>query len=326
MRKHTSFEVAYAELSRLGRGPMNDEAVSALRTALTGRSGVLVSMAADIAAGWGLGELVPEMIAAFERFMIDGGRVDKQCHAKIGIVNALNKMEYMGDEVFMSGAHCVQMEPSFGPPIDAAVEVRSGCAYGLARIDHPDALFVLTDLLVDGEHHVRIAAAKALGYLGRPESEYLLRFRVLAGDPEPDVIRECFEALIGMAPDRSLDFVTRYLRSNNAAIVQYAALAIGSSRMAQAYDKLRECWEDNPSPTARRMLLLPIALVRSDEAFEFLLDVVRTSEVKTAVEAVTALSMYTSEDSVRKIGEVVKKRGDADVMSVFRRELGVSGH
>lgn len=322
MRKRTSFDIAYDALAHIDCGPINEVAISELKHALNGHNSLLASMAADIAAKNDLNELIPDMIAAFERFMIDGARTDKQCSAKTSIINALNKLEFTGDKVFLTGASCVQMEPVYGGRVDTAVHVRSGCAFALARIEHPDAHYILTELLVDPEHVVRASAAKALGYLAHPESELLLRFKALTGDSEPEVMRECFEGLMAMAPERSLSFVARYARAGDV-VSQYAALAISNSRLPQAYDILRECWDDFPSPTARRMLILPIALVRSNESFNFLLDIVRTADVNTAAEAISALNIYTSEESTAQLSKVVISRKIPELIKIFNSEFGL---
>ncbi|MEN6370527.1 MAG: HEAT repeat domain-containing protein [Armatimonadota bacterium] len=309
--------VSYKSLVRIESGPMTDESLAVLKSAINGNTSLLASKATDIAADFGLHELIPDMLSAFGRFMIDGVHNDKLCNAKISIVNALNKLEYMGDEVFRKGAYYIQMEPAYGKPIDAAVKVRIGCAYGLARIIHSDTPYILTDLLVDTDPKVRAAAAKSLSYLGNPESELLLRFKVLTGDEEPDVVHECFEGLISMAPERSLDFVSRYLRADDAAITQSAAIAIGNSRLSRAYDMLREYWDDFPSSSTRRMLILPIALVRSTESFNFLLEVVRNADKKTAAEAIDALRIYPSEDNVAQIREAVESRNDSELLKLI---------
>lgn len=322
MKKPSKIEMAYHALERIASGQMTQASVDELRCALGGTTSLLASKAADIAGRKGARELIPDMISAFDRFMTDGAHTDKQCNAKISIVNALDKLEYMGDEVFIRGASYVQMEPAFGKPVDTAVELRCGCAYGLARIGHPDAHFVLADLLVDSERAVRTAAVKALAYIGSPESEVLLRLKVLTGDAELDVTSECFTGLMIMSPERSLDFVARYLRSYDHSLVECAALALGGSRLPRAFDTLRQHWDADPSPAMRRTLLLPIALVRSDDAFDFLLQVARTSDVKTAIQAISALSLYVNAESVGKIREVVTARGDADILARFDKDFG----
>lgn len=322
MKKRTSFEAAYDTLSRIGRGPMSDDAMSALRGALSGRTSLLASLAADIVAHRNIHDLIPDMISAFDYYLAGGAKVDKQCSAKISIINALNKLDYLGNEVFRKGARHIQMEPVFGGHVDTAVQLRSGCAYGLARTSDPEAVYILTELLVDADPGVRSAAAKALTYLGLPESEVLLRLKVLTGDKEPGVTRDCFDGLMAMAPDRSLDFVARYLQSEDPAISQYAALAVAGSRLPRAFEVLRECWDTLVLPAAKTVLLVPIALIRRDEAFEFLVDVVRTSDKRVAAEAISALCMYTDSDSVRQIREAVESRRDAGLQRVFDSEFG----
>jgi HEAT repeat protein len=326
LRKSTKFEDAYDALNRIESRPMTEESAEELRSALNSSTSLLVSMAADIAGRNGLRTLIPEMIAAFERFMINGAKNDKQCNAKTSIVNALNNLGYMGDEVFPVGAYYIQMEPAFGDPVDTAVNLRCSCAYGLARSEHPEVNYILTDMLDDKDHNVRAAAIKALAYLGTPESEVLLRFKALVGDKEAEVISECFTGLMTMSSKRSLDFVARFLTSGDSTIQEFAALAIGASRIPRAYDKLRECWDDDLSPTKRSKLLLPIALVRTDEAFNFLLGILRRADVNIASEAISALSLYTDEESFNKIRETVVARDDGEVRRKFEREFGMGAY
>lgn len=322
MKKPTRFEAVYDSLNHIDLARIDDESKAELKQAINSSTSLLVSKASEIVGDAGLEELVPDMLATFDRFMINGAKNDKQCSAKTAIANALNKLNHMGDAVFLAGSHYTQMEPVWGGQVDTAVELRSACAYGLARIEHPDAHYVLTDHLVDTEKPVRIAAAKALTYLGSSESELLLRLKSLTGDSESEVIAECFTGLMTMTPDRSLDFVARYIQSDNASIAECAALAIGNSRQARGYDILRDCWDDDMSPTSRRRLLLPLALLRSTEAFDFLLKIVRGAEPKLAIEAISALTIYVDHESIAKLAQVVKSRGHKEVTAAFKHEFG----
>jgi hypothetical protein len=322
VKKLSKFEVAYNALDRIESVPITNEAKVELKRTLDSATSLLAARAAEIIGNRGLTELVPDMITAFSRFMIDGARVDKLCSAKGAIVDALNKIEYMGDFVFLAGVRYIQMEPAFGKPVDTAIGLRCNCAFGLARIEHPDVHCILADLLVDKENAVCTAAAKALTYLGSVESELLLRLKVLTGDNESDVLSECFAGLMTMSPERSLDFVARYLRSLDASVVESAALAIGGSRIPQAYDVLRDCWDDNPAPDARRRLILPIALLRMDESFSFLLEIVRNSDKNIASEALSGLRIYAGDDNIKRIREAVKSRCDANMLKIFEAEFG----
>lgn len=323
VRPPSKTEAAYKELSRVGAGSMTDEAVGEIRRALGHPAGLLCARAAQIAGKRGLSDLIPDMLIAFDRLMADGAKRDKGCQAKAAIAQALNHLEHLDDSVFQKGAYYRQMEPAFGEFVDTAIELRCQCAFGLARIGRSDAHYALAELLVDPESAVRAAAAKALGAMASLESEIMLRMKVLTGDAELEVLGECFTSLIAMAPDRSLEFVARSLRSSDPALAEYAALAIGQSHADGAFETLHSCWEGDPSPSLRRVLLLPMALVRSDEAFGFLLETVRRADSRTAAEAVAALALYSDGASVTKIRDVVAQRDDRAVTASFER--GVAG-
>ncbi len=70
----------------------------------------------------------------------------------------------------------------------------------------------LVDLLgADKEKIVRIDAARAIAQLGGIESVLLLRLKSLAGDPEPEVIGQCFVALLDLSPEDYIPFVADFL-------------------------------------------------------------------------------------------------------------------
>jgi hypothetical protein len=280
-----------------------------------------VAAAADIAAEKGLREFVPEMISAFGRFMEDGEKTDKGCAAKTAILKALVRFEYMGGDIFAASAHYIQMEPVYGGHEDTAVEMRSLCALSLARINHVDCHYILADMLVDREEGVRIAAVKAITYLGALEGELMLRLKALAGDKDA-VLGECFLGLMTMSPNRSLEFVKRYLNDETPpGVLEGAAIAVGSSHLPEALSTLRMVWERGTAFT-RRSLLLAIALVRSDEAFEYLLTAVRAEDRRTAVEALAALHLFPAAPYVSRVREAVKARKDPQVEAKFLEEFG----
>lgn len=321
MRKATKTESAYFEMSQIDPQVVDSKVIYDLKSVINGTNSLLVSKAVDIAGQANLQQLIPDMVSAFFRFMVNGAKNDKQCNAKNAIAKALLDMNFLGDEIYLAGAHYKQMEPALGGRIDTATELRCNCAYGLAKIDHPDAHFVLTDLLVDDELVVRTAAAKALTYLGTPESELLLRLKVLSGKEEIEVISECFSGLMTMSPKRSLDFVRRFLYSDNPAVVECAALTIGQSHIPQAFEVLKDCWDNNIGSNVRASILLPIAIIRNEDAFDFLLKVLRASDTKLASNTLSALSLYADDESVNKIRQVVIAKGDDALLDKFDQEF-----
>ena len=84
-----------AKLERLKalRDEKASPAVAAeLQKFLRDASNHVVAVAAALAARLQLRELAPEMVAAFERFMIEPTETDKTCSAKTAIIDALNEL------------------------------------------------------------------------------------------------------------------------------------------------------------------------------------------------------------------------------------------
>jgi HEAT repeat protein len=314
----TKLNQEYGELAKLGRSELTPEGKAQLKRALAGQKSLLISKAADIAGDHRLIDFAPILVLAFERLIEKGAASDKGCRAKTSIVRALNKLEHSGASVYLTGVKYVQFEASFGPPEDVAIHVRYDSALGLARINHPDVNFILTDLLADNESFVRIGAAKAIAYLGQPEGELLLRLKVLMGQDQVEVIGECMTGLMAMSPKRSLDFITKYLFSRDEAVVESAAIAIGSSHVPEALSSLIQAWDRNPGARVRRSLLIPIALLRTEQAFDYLLGILATADRGMAMDTLSALKIYADDQSVVKIKAVLDKLKDPALLAEFR--------
>jgi HEAT repeat protein len=224
--------------------------------------------------------------------------------------------------VYFAGVHHVQMEGSYGPPIDAAAPLRGVCAQGLARMAHPDALLECVNLLADKEVPARIGAIRAIVDSGDIAGSLLLRLKALLGDKEDEVIGECFAGLLRLAPAPALDFVAQFLRSASEEIRERAALALGESHLPAAFPVLREAWERTAQAAQRRTLLLSIAMLRLDEAVEFLLVRLAEDREAAAADALAALGLYGRDESVRKrVGEIVEARNSAPLRDLFEREF-----
>lgn len=317
--RRASFDEELARLQLIYRDPITEQAIDTLRSALKGSQATLAALAAEIAGLRRVHDLEQDMVRAFKRFMVNP---DKGCQAKTAIAEALQRLDHTGDEVYLRGIRHVQMEPVFGGKKDMADELRASCAVALANMHHPKAPFELTRLLVDPEINPRRTAIKALAHLGTEGAEMVIRLKALVGDEEPTVMGECFTALLAISPSTSVGFVGDFLESPRLEVAEQAALALGQSHEAEAFEILREHWETNVAPDFRRMLIVPISLLRRDEAFDFLLDVIRNSGPKLASEAVTALAVFADDRSRRKVRDAVKDRDDPDVTAAFTREFG----
>jgi hypothetical protein len=266
--------------------------------------------------------LAPDLVEAFLELMKDPAKRDPGCEALIAIAKALVAMDDPAAKVYFAGVHHVQMEGSFGPPIDAAAALRGLCAQGLARMGHPDALIECVTLLADSEPAARAGAVRAIAESGDIAGTLLLRLKALLGDKEDEVIGECFSGLLRLAPGPSLEFVAGFQSSRSDEIAEAAAFALAESHMQAAFPLLRKAWDETAQAERKRALLHAIALLRLDEAVEFLLVRVAEDREPAAADAIAALSLYGRDEAIRKrVEDIVENRGSAALKGVVEREF-----
>src|SRR4051812_38950661 len=109
MAKPRSVEAKLSLLRALRHEPASPELLEELRHALGDRSNLVVARAAEGVGERALGDLAPELAAAFDRFLVNPTETDKLCLAKTAIVEALNKVEHEDAAVFLKGIRHVQM-------------------------------------------------------------------------------------------------------------------------------------------------------------------------------------------------------------------------
>ena len=178
-------------------------------------------------------------------------------------------------------------------------------------------------LLVDRQVDARIGAVRALACGGGPEAAPLLRLKVLASEPSAEVLGECFTALLSLAPERSLALVTGYLDTDDPAVSEAAAMALGQSHLPAAIEILQRRYGTVVSGSRRRTLLFALALARTDSAFAFLLSLVADGNPRTAAEAVAALAMYRHDERIRaRVQSSVAARSETALDQTFRIEFG----
>ncbi len=297
MGKSQRLEDRLAALDELRRDPTSSETLAALRKALTLKDNYVVGRAAEIAGQFQLTELEPDLMVAFDRFMVNAQKTDPGCAAKRAIAEALYRMESHQAEVYLQGVGYVQLESVWGGKEDTAAALRAVCALALVRINYPNVMLELAQLLADPEPEARVAAARAIGYAGLDAGVPLLRFKALIGDTHPPVLVECFTALLQLAPEPSLAFVAGFLQREDRALQEAAAVALGESHLVQAFPFLETAWEDAFEPELRQMLVLAMALLRHERALDFLLSLVRRGGTRGA-EALSALGMYRDDERI----------------------------
>ena len=142
------------------------------------------------------------------------------------------------------------------------------------------------------------------------------------GDARPEVTAECFAALLRLAPSPSLEFVADFVRRPSHEIAEAAAFALGESHLAAAFPLLRKAWEETARAEKRRALLLAMAMLRVDEAVEFLFERVEQDTERAAADAIAALAIYGRDEAVRaRLENSVSKRKSAALAGVLEREI-----
>lgn len=318
MAKTRGVEAKLSRLRALRQESATPELVAELARALEDAANLVVAAAAEIVGDRALAELAPQLVAAFDRFMIEPHQ-DKICRAKTAIVEALNKIDSSHEEVFLRGIRHV--ENSLDGQ-DAGAHLRGNCALGLVRMRHGEALALVVDLLLDRAKVARIAAVQALGASGATAAMPLLRFKARIGDPDPTVTAECLTALMSLDAAKSLPFVTEFLRSGAEALQEGAILALAESRRPEVLGILKDFW-----PRARRgqleeVVLLAIAMLRVPAALDFLLDVLADKNQSTAQAALAALAIHRHNEKLReRIAAELARKGDAALLARFKEKF-----
>lgn len=318
MARGKALEATLAKLEQARADPTSPDSIALLRAVLRGPSSHAAAQAAAIAGGHEIEALIPDLVAAFERLLEDPIRRDPGCAAKEAIADALYRIGAAEVGVYLRGIRHVQLEPVYGGRADTAVQLRGTCGLALVRIHHPDYLLALAELLADKEAPARRIAAQALGYSENPAAQPPLRLKALIGDEEPQVLSECLLALLAVAPEASLEFVAGFLTRQPPEAAEAAALALGGSRLPGALPLLRTWWENTFDPTLRRSALLAIAMLKRDEAIDYLLEHVAESAAQHASAAIEALALYRHDPRLRaQVEAALGRRTDQAVHRTF---------
>lgn len=290
--------------------PVTPESIEILRKGLGDPVQVVVARAAELAAELSIASLGPDLVKAFERLLVHPAKSDKGCLGKTAIMEALVKLEHDDPDVFLKGIEHVQREPVWGGSEDTAAWLRGLAAAGLVQSRHPEELDRLVDLLADPEKLARIGAARALAQLGREEGAAVLRFKLHQGDAEAEVMAESFAAYLRLTSEAAgCAFVGRFLGAADAPIAEAAAIALGESRHATAVDILKATFERTLDPSVRRILLVALALTRSEVANDFLVSLIRSGAPRSARAALAAIEpfLYNQELQTRVKGAVAER-------------------
>jgi HEAT repeat protein len=304
------------------------EAAEVIRQALASRHSAVIARAAALVGDMGLQDIEPELRASYGRLSAEPEKLDPVCAAMKEVVGALFSFATEASDVYLHAARHVQIAGWDNQ--DVGAPLRGIAVQALVKTEHPAALTLATDMLMDGLPPApdrddgltsRIGAAKALRALGSEASAHVLRLKVLAGDPSIEVYGECFAGMLEYSP-AWLDAVAAFLTHENDVLASMAALAIAESRPPGALDHLKQAWETQTNPETREAIINAIASLRSDEAVSFLIDLVK-GESMTALQAMSGLTLYAASESVMsQVRAAAKANNRREVYAMFQRLFG----
>ena len=300
------FEEQLAALEQLRHQP-RDAVLNPLREALAQRGNYLAAKAADLSRDLRFTELIPDLVAAFDRFFANPLKTDPQCWAKNAISKALAALEYEEADVYLRGMRHIQLEPVWGGQSDTATTLRATCALALVpcrSLSETQLLNYLLELFADKEKSVRAEAARAVASVGSPAAALLLRLRAVLGGDEPEVVGACFSGILSIEGTAAVPWVSRFLATADDAAAE-AALAIAADRSAAAFAALRDRFLEEHDPWFLGVLLSAIALTRQEAAIDFLLALVRTRSrhAEAAIDGI--LRSMPSPDIVKQLESLV---------------------
>jgi hypothetical protein len=173
-------------------------------------------------------------------------------------------------------------------------------------------------LLLDPEPPARLGAIRALATNGVEAGVLLLKLKALTGDPEPEVLAECFAQLLAASPDKAVKFVAQYVDSEDPAKVEAAIFALGESRLQSGFAILTEKWSRTIDAGTRKLLLSAMASSRLEQAVDFLISIVNDAAAPTAALAIEALAPYRNRERVSSaVTEAVAKRNIKALSQAF---------
>jgi HEAT repeat protein len=316
MGKSRGADAAYEALGALRGQAPSPQVKAQIAAALKHRSNVIVARAAELASRFKFSDLCGELVEAFARFSREADYPDGACIAQTALARAALQLKCPAEGLFLSGIR---------QPGEAGLDLRILSAIGLVQVRYPDVMGELVDLLTDKLPPARVGAVRALGATGREDAAAVLRLKVHMGDIDPEVIGECFAAMLQVDAGGSMAFVERYLQGDDDSIRDGAALAIGASRHPSAVAILRRHFPPDSDRGFRSTLLLAIATCRTSEAMDFLISLVGDKPPDVGAEAIAALALYRHDSALRKRVELaVQNSGSDTLMREFAGRFGAN--
>lgn len=296
------------------------EAIPALRKALADRVNLVVAKAAKVTAARQCGELIPDLLRAFDRLFESPRERDPQCWGKIAIANALRDLDHRESAAYLRGSRHIQREPVWGGEADTAQPLRGACLLALIActdLERIEILRCLVDALSETEAVVRVEAVRAVTEMQGDEPALLLRFKARIGDDEPQVVGSVFDGILRLEGAAAVPFLAAFLHGAKDEARAEAALALGSSGLAAAVGELKQALPQARDAASREVLLRALSLSRHPDAIELLLGIVKTARPAEAEAALEALAVHRARQEIRDAVEVAVQERPRELRDRF---------
>ena len=298
-------------------------AVEYLRKTLAHRNNFLVSKAARLAADAELIALLPEVLAAYDRFFIEAAKTDPQCWAKNALSKALVKLGHRSKDEYLRGMRHHQMEPVWGGQSDTAGALRGTCTHALVDcpgISDADLLTALLEPLTDSDKTVRMEGARAMAAVGGVSAALLLRLRALLGKDEPEVLGAVYSSLLSLDGASAIPLVAGALEDGDDISAE-AAFALADLRTQEALAALLARLRAGADAWFTSVLLSAIALTRLPEAIEFLVATIARG-AREAPEAIEAIGRSAPSAELRaRVEQAVEQADNLRLRQAFREHF-----
>jgi HEAT repeat protein len=323
---HRAFDEQMEALEALSGRPLDPEGAALVKESLSNRNNYLVAKAARLAEDNDLAVLLPDLMAAFDRFFVNAEKTDPQCWAKNALSRALQKLECRDKDIFLRGLRHHQMEPVWGGRSDTAGTLRGNCAHALVAcegIANEDLLLILIDLLADSDKSVRTEAIRAIAQIGDLAIP-VLRLRALIPGEDPEVLSACFRALLEIDRAAGIPFVCRFLEAADDTAAE-AAFALAETHSQHALDALLDLHRNplrrSADPWFAGVLLNAIALTRLPSAIDYLINLIEREdrEAPIAIESLAKLS--SNPELTARLVKAVQDAGSPRLSKTLREHM-----
>ena len=166
----------------------------------------------------------------------------------------------------------------------------------------------------DKEKSVRVEAVRAIEQVNSTSAALLLRQRAILSphlnakmlEDEPEALGACYSGILRIEGSSAIPWIARFLDSSDDPAAE-AALAIAGTHTPQAFETLKQHFNQESDPWFCSVLLSAIALTRQDAAIEFLLDQVRSESLQAEPAIEALLRSAPSEEIVKRLKALVSR-------------------